>query len=190
MTALADTDRAFWRGVLEEAGRTSVPRWTAAPVPGAAALTTPVPPADAEAVRRLAAALGVAPTAVLLAAHARVLAALAGEPEVVAGYCASAGAEPLPCRIATGVRSWRGLVDAAAQVEAAVLTHADFPVGALRRDLGLPAAFETVLAPGDAALAAEAVLQVGYAVDGAGDTLVLRYRTDALDAGCAERIAG
>ena len=43
----------------------------------------------------------------LLAAHAKVLAALSGEREVVTGYVAVAGSPPLPCRLTTEPEPWR-----------------------------------------------------------------------------------
>ena len=65
---------------------TTIPRWTLAPVAGEAVHDAAVPPAVAAGLRRLADEAGVPITAVLLAAHAKVLAALSGEREVVTGY--------------------------------------------------------------------------------------------------------
>ena len=55
----------------------------------------PVPERDEAALRRLAEELGLSLGSVLLAAHAKVLAALSGEREVVTGY-AVPGGQPLP----------------------------------------------------------------------------------------------
>ena len=49
-------------------------------------------------------------SAVLLAAHVKVLAALSGETEVVDRLRPGPGGRPLPCRLATGPGSWRALL--------------------------------------------------------------------------------
>ncbi|WP_448623628.1 non-ribosomal peptide synthetase [Geodermatophilus sp. URMC 64] len=190
MTVLAETDREFWREVLLAGGRTTVPRWTLEPVPGVAQCRTPVPAHELAAVDRLATELDVPPSAVLLAAHARVLAALAGEDDVVTGL--STGGAPLPCRIATAAGSWRGLLRECAQAESAVRAHAEFPVGDLRRELGVPAQFETVVDLGGLGgdLPDDAVLRLEFRRDDDGPVLALTYRTDAIDSACADRIAG
>ncbi|WP_344017197.1 AMP-binding protein, partial [Pseudonocardia xinjiangensis] len=75
------------------------------------------------------------------------------------------------------------------RVESELVSHQDFPVEELRRELGVAGpSFETVLDPtGHAGEFAEGtVLRVGIA-DG---RLVLRYRTDVLDADYAARVAG
>ena len=73
----------------------------------------------------------------LLAAHAKVLAALSGEQEVATGYVAERGAEPLLCRLSTESDSWRSLLLDVHRVESELLSHQDFPVDDLRRELGL-----------------------------------------------------
>src|SRR5947209_17011941 len=77
--------------------------------------------------------------------------------------------------------------------ESELLSHKDFPVDDLRRELGLiKPLFETVFAltAGDGAeLAEETVLWVGF-VEHNGLVLRLRYKTDVLDADSAARIAG
>ena len=80
-----DTDRAFWREVLLAGGSTTVPRWAPEPLPGTAEVEVPLTDATVVALRRLADRLAVPLGSVLLAAHAPVLAALAGEPDVVTG---------------------------------------------------------------------------------------------------------
>jgi non-ribosomal peptide synthetase component F len=79
------------------------------------------------------------------------------------------------------------------RVESKLLSHQDFPVDDLRRELGLTEpSFETVFDPtgngGD--LAEDTVLWVGNPQHGSQLVLRLRYRTDVLDADCAARIAG
>jgi amino acid adenylation domain-containing protein len=193
MGTTAEVDREFWRGVLATGGFTAIPRWTRDPATGVAEHESAIPDEIGSAARRLADDIGMPLSSVLLAAHAKVLAALSGEREVVTGYLAAGGARPLPCRIATGAGSWRTLLLDARRAEAELLSHKDFPVEDLRRELGVRhPPFETVLDPdghgGD--LDADTVLWAGFAERSGRLVLRLRYRTDALDAGCATRIAG
>ena len=79
------------------------------------------------------------------------------------------------------------------RVESQLLSHQDFPVDDLRRELGLTEpSFETVFDPtgngGD--LAEDTVLWVGISQRGGELVLRLQYRSDAFDADCAARIAG
>lgn len=207
-----DADREFWRGVLAAGGSSVIPRWTVDPVPGAAEHREVVPADLLTAVDRLADGLGLPVDSVLLAAHAKVLAVLSGERDVVTGYVA--GDTPLPCPLTTEPASWRALLLAAGEAAVAVSSHQDFPVGQLKRELGLTGPrFETVfdpsfaergpqrslpagdwgLAPGehrDGDLAGGTVLWLGIARTRGRLVLRLRYRTDVLDADCAARIAG
>ena len=66
--------------MLLAGGFTAIPRWTLDPVPGVAEHEATIPGDLAAALRQRAAELGVPLSSVLLAAHARVLAALSGEP--------------------------------------------------------------------------------------------------------------
>ncbi|MGV9407473.1 non-ribosomal peptide synthetase [Streptomyces sp. NPDC003667] len=193
MGARVDADREFWSRVLTAGGLTAVPRWVREPVPGAAEHETAVPDDVAGALSALAERCGAPAGAVLLAAHAKVLAALSGEQEVVTGYAAGARGEPLPCRLTVPPGSWRDLVAAARRAEAEVREHRTFPVAELRRELGVSEpSYEVVLGPPDAAdgFPDEGVLQVRWADRDGRPVLRLRYRTDVLDAACAERIAG
>ncbi|MFF3175652.1 amino acid adenylation domain-containing protein [Streptomyces sp. NPDC057900] len=192
MNTPARTGAEYWRDVLAAGGSTAVPRWTRRPTPGTATVETAVPAALAEELNVLARSMGVSPTAPLLAGHARVLAALSGEPAVTTGYVPAVDAGPLLCRLTTGAASWRALVLHADRVEAELLAHRGYPVEALRQRLRLPAtAPEAVF---DATGAAEpvpgAVIDVGFSRRDGRDVLRLRYRTDALDAEAATRIAG
>ena len=127
---LAEARREFWRGVLT-GGFTAVPRWTEDPVPGIAGYEAAVPGDLLAGLRRRAAELGVPLSSVLLAAHAKVLAVLSGEPEVVTGYLASPRGLPLPCRVVVAPGSWGAVLRAAHRTEWEVLAHRDFPVGDL-----------------------------------------------------------
>ncbi|MFE6176935.1 amino acid adenylation domain-containing protein [Streptomyces sp. NPDC056464] len=193
MTATAEAGREFWQGVLTAGGVTTVPRWTLDAVAGVAEHETTLPGELTDALSRLADELAVPLRSVLLAAHAKVLAALSGEYEVTTGYVAVSAGRPLPCRLTVEPDSWRMLVLHAHRAESELLLHKDFPVKALRRELGLPGpSSEAVFDPiGDGgALAENAVLRLEIPRRGDRRTLRLRYRTDALDAGCAARIVG
>ncbi|MER6035736.1 amino acid adenylation domain-containing protein [Streptomyces sp. NPDC001835] len=193
MGARVDADREFWSRVLTAGGSTAVPRWAREPVPGTAEHEAAVPDDVAGAVRGLAERCGAPAGALLLAAHAKVLAALSGERDVVTGYAAGMRGEPLPCRLTVPEGSWRDLVSAARRAEAEVREHREFPVAGLRRELGLTEPpYEVVLGPPDAGdgFADEGVLQVRWCERDGRPVLRLRYRTDVLDAACADRIGG
>ena len=190
MEMLVDTSREYWRGVLAAGGFTAVPRWTQTPEPGVAEYLAPIPDDvwDTLAVE-LAVPLGTA----LLAAHAAVLAALSGETEVTTGYLADPDAGPLPCRLTTRPHTWRELLAQAERAEAELLAHRHVDVAALAAELGRPVpagevAFDPAGLGGEPA--GELLLTVGLAGTAAGPALRLRYRTDALDATAAARIAG
>ncbi|WP_346278394.1 hypothetical protein [Pseudonocardia sp.] len=140
----------------------------------------------------LADRLGLPLRTLVLAAHAKVLAALSGDREVVTGYAARAGGRVLPCPLTTAPQTWRGLLLEAALVEVDLLWHRDVVVDELCRELGVGGpSFETVFDPvdGGGGMAGDSVLHVGLSTHGDRVALRLRYRTDALDADCAERIA-
>ena len=145
------TGREFWRGLLTAGGSTAIPRWSLHPMAGVAGHEAPIPDDLAAALCRRADELAVPLGSVLLAAHAKVLTALSGEPEVVTGYVAGGGGAPLPCRLATGPGSWRRLLLEAHSAEAQLLSHKDFPVGDFRRELGVTGpSFETEFDPAEA----------------------------------------
>jgi amino acid adenylation domain-containing protein len=189
----AEVDREFWRGVLLTGGFTAIPRWTPEPVPGIATHEAMIPADLTAALRQRAAELAVPLSSVLLAAHAKVLAVLSGEPDVVTGYLTAPRGRPLPCRLATGSGSWRTLLLDTHRAERELLLHQDFAVGDLLGELGLTGpAFETVFdsVGGDGTLAPDTVLWVGIWPHRSRLVLRLRYRTDVLDADAAARIAG
>ena len=160
---------------------TTIPRWTLAPRPGLATYSATIPAQLVATLDRRAAGWGVPLSAVLLAAHATVLAALCGEREVTTGYVAEAGGPPLPCPLAVEHRSWRALVPAASRTAAGM------------RGAPEPAArsFETVLDPSghSDALGEDVVLRIGFSRQDGRLSVALRYRTDVLDADAAARIA-
>ncbi len=194
MDTRMEVGRRFWRDVLVTGGATAIPRWTPVPAAGVAVHVTTLDDDLAAGMRRLADALGLLLHSVALAAHAKVLAALSGEQDVVTGYAAGPGGRSLPCRIPTGARSWRSLLRDTARVEMDLVLHRSIDVDALKRELDVAGpAYETEFDPigtDDTGrdLAEDVVLRVG--LTNGGRALRLTYRTDALDADGAERIAG
>lgn len=192
MTTSARTDAEYWRDVLSTGGAASPPRWTRDPVPGTAVVEAAVPGALVTELNRLTTSMGVRPTSPMLAAHAKVLAALTGATAVTTGYAAASASGPLPCRLTTGCVSWRTLVLHADRTESELLAHKDFPVDALRSELNLPsAAPETVFDPtGGSEPVRDAVLQVGVIRRDGRSVLRLRHATEVLDEASATRILG
>ena len=191
--ARAEADREFWRGVLLAGGFTAIPRWTLDPVPGVGTHEATIPGDLVAALRRRSAELGVPLGSVLLAAHAKVLATLSGEPDVVTGYITAPGARPLPCRLLTGPGSWRTFLLDTHRAEWELLLHQDFPLGELQGELGLTGpSYEIVFdsVGDDGKLPIGTVLRVGIWPQRGRLALRLRYRTDVLDADAAARIAG
>ncbi|HZA17353.1 MAG TPA: AMP-binding protein, partial [Pseudonocardiaceae bacterium] len=189
--------REFWRRVLMAGGFTAIPRWTVHAVTGVAEHQEKIPEALMETLHRLGDELEMPLSSVLLAAHAKVLAALCGDREVVTGYVAVAGSPALPCRLSTELDSWRTLLLDTSRVESALRVHQDFPVDDLRRELGVTGpSFETVFDPtGQGGVRTEdpdedTVLWVGISPHEGQIMLRLRYRSDVLDAQAAARIAG
>ena len=193
--ALTEPGHEFWRSVLTAGGSTTLPRWTLDPAPGVAEYEVPIPRESLVAARRAAYELGAPLRTVLLAAHAKVLAALSGERDVVTGFLAAPLVRPLPCLLSTEPVSWRALVEKTRRAESGLRAYAGFPVDDLRRELGLSGpSFETVFDPAGAAgptgPSDTAVLHVSFPERDGGRSLRLRYRTDVLNAECAARIAG
>ncbi|MFH8928110.1 amino acid adenylation domain-containing protein [Streptomyces pristinaespiralis] len=171
---------------LPAGGFTAAPRWVTTPLPGRAEHATALPGGLTANLRRHAEALGVPLTAVLLAAHMKVLAALSGDRVVRTGYLPPAGATPLPCRLTVEPGPWRQVVLDACRTEAQLLTSPPVREGRGPRP-------EVVFAPagGDPVVPEDGVLSVTVVQqDDVPVSLRLRYRTDVLDAGCAARIGG
>ncbi|MFD5876718.1 amino acid adenylation domain-containing protein [Streptomyces sp. NPDC060322] len=192
MDTLTHTSAEYWRDVLVAGGSTSVSPWTRTPEPGTAVVETTVPEELVKELHGMASAMGVSPTAPVLAAHAKVLSALSGDVHVTTGYAAGTGTGPLPCRLTTGALSWRALIRHADSIESGLLAHKDFPVDALRAELGLPLTTpEAVFDPtGTDDAAGDAVLKVALTRRGDRSVLRTRYRTEVIDEDCATRISG
>jgi amino acid adenylation domain-containing protein len=187
----AERGREFWRSALLAGGSTALPRWTLDPVAGIGEHEVRIPDELVAALRRLANELAVPLSSVLLTAHAKVLGALSGEREVCIGYALELSS-PLPLRMTLGLHSWREVLLETARAESELLSHKDFPVDDLRRQLGLSEPpFETVfeMGAGGGEPAEEVLLRVSF-VERDGLGLRLDYKTDVLDSDYAARIAG
>ena len=162
------TGREFWQEVLAAGGFTAVPRWVLGGSDGRIAKFEVTVPVDLRTGRTA-----------LIAAHLKVIAALSGDRDVVTGYVPEPGA-PLPLRVSTDVDSWDELLDAVRRTEREVLAHKPFDL-----DTDTPP-YEIELDLVGVEPARDTVLSVGLR----GNTLMIRYRTDVVDASMAERIAG
>lgn len=193
-----ETSREFWRGMLVAGGLTAIPRWTFSSAAGVAEHNAAIPVHVAAALRRLAEEVDAPLGSMLLTAHAKALAALAGEREVVVGHLGAASSRPAPCRMTIETETgrdetWRALLLNVRRREAELLSHDDVAVDDLRRELGVAGpSFETVFdatgARGE--IADGAVLQVAIVERGGPLVLRLIYRTEAIDADYVARIAG
>jgi hypothetical protein len=103
-------DMEFWRVALVAGGFTAIPRWSVDPATGTAVHAAKIPEDLIATLRRLAEELGVTASSMLLAAHAKVLAALSGERQVATGYVGRRGGQPLLCRLTTEPDSWQTLL--------------------------------------------------------------------------------
>src|SRR5258708_30555795 len=148
MVTSADRGREFWHGVLLAGGFTALPQWTLDPVAGVGEHEARIPDELVAALHRLANELAVPLSSVLLTAHAKVLGALSGEREVCTGYAVPARS-PLPLRMTIGPHSWREVLLETARAESKLMSHKNFPVDDLKRELGLSEPlFETVFEMG------------------------------------------
>ncbi|NUS83467.1 MAG: amino acid adenylation domain-containing protein [Streptomyces sp.] len=193
MGARVEADQECVSGVPTAGGFPVVPRWAREPAAGVAEYEVAVPGDVVEGVRELARDLGVPVSAVLLAAHAKVLSALSGEQEVVTGYAADTTDPPLPCRLTVAPESWRALVLSAHRAVAEPAAHGEFTAGEPRREPEA-AGYEVVFDPAGAerGLADGVVLGVGWCWCDRGGRLVarLRYRTEVIDGEYAARVGG
>ncbi|GAA2658193.1 amino acid adenylation domain-containing protein [Streptomyces lunalinharesii] len=188
-----DAARAHWLRVLTAGGYTAIPRWTPDPAAGETTYELPLPDGLLTRLRQQTIGLDVRMDAALLAAHAKVLAALSGEREVITGYIPAGGGPALPCRVSTASDSWHALMRDSAWAAAELLAHRTFPVDTLRDELGLQQPlFETELDLSGSAeeLSDSTVLRVAVLRHEGRVTLRLRYRTEVMDAKYAARIAG
>ncbi|MEU2558825.1 amino acid adenylation domain-containing protein [Streptomyces longispororuber] len=164
-----------------------IPRWTAPAGggPGTGTHTARLPAGVANALERTARDLGATLSALLIAAHARVLATLTNERDLLVGY-ASGAPDGLqgPLRLAVPDATWADLVAGAAGAR----TYR----GALRPEVALDlSGLAGRTGPAETGLPGGVVLRVAFAREGDGGlALRVTHDTAALDASCAERVAG
>ena len=142
-------------------------------------LDTPLPAALVAGLSALARPARVPLAILLLAVHARVLAALTGEGEVVAGYTPTGDGQPVACRLPVSGGTWREVLAAAIAATAAN----GAPPGPNRR-------FATSVDGGRRDGGAAEALSAGLVPDGAGLVLRLDYHASSVDGGYAARLAG
>ncbi len=193
MDNLTERHRQYWHNVLNAGGVTTIPRWTLRPTAAVQEHEEKIGNTLFAGLRRLADESAMPVGTLLLAAHAKVLAALSGDVNVTTGYLISSADRPLPCRLVVEPGSWRNLLSAIHRREVELLSNSAFPVEQLARDLNITQQpFETTFSPaGKVDPPAEETL-LSVIVSSEADALALRiqYRADALDASSAERIAG
>jgi amino acid adenylation domain-containing protein len=167
------------RSARPGAAPTEIPRWTRNARAGQEQVEVAVTEDLRTAVGDVARALEVAPGAIWLAAHARVLQALSGESEVTVGCVGMEGT--WRCTVDLDQPSWRALVR-----EVRVRQEQE-------RRLTVGSGYEVIF---DIRQKADSELPEGMALgvflrNGAdGEVLHLRYRRDVLDVDAALRIAG
>ncbi len=193
MTKQTEMSRQYWHDVLNDGGNTAIPRWTLTPSVDVLEHEENVPSDVIAGLQSLASQSSLSLEALLLASHAKVLAALSGEANVTAGYVVETGGRALPCRLAVESGSWLEMVRAVDERLIELHLHKGFPVEELARELNITEqAFETIISPTGKAgpLVENAVLCVSFSHDGEDLTLHLQYRGEALDAQSAARISG
>ncbi len=189
----ATAEREFWGEVLLAGGLSTLPRWSSGPTSAVVEHEVVLGPRLVTGLRSVAAASAAPLSSVLLAGHARVLAALCGTDEVVTGYLAVGAEGPLPCRLHTGATTWAGLVAEAHRAETGVLTHRAYPVDSLRRELGVHGPlFESIFDPtgADGELPDGVVLWVGVAERAGRLVLRQRCRGESFDTHAGARVTG
>ncbi|MFD9871705.1 amino acid adenylation domain-containing protein [Streptomyces niveus] len=187
-------------GTRGESGIVSaIPRWRTEPRHADTPTTEYECLVRADTVRRLtvlAEKLHVTLDSVLLAAHAKVLAALSGEQDVLTGYTAPGAASRLrTCALSVADGEWRQLVRAAGQAAREASPEAASPRYEVILDLS---ALDTLATPSGessadprgSAAPAHVVLRVVFAPVPDGLRLRLLGRDDVLDVPYAQRIAG
>ncbi|OEU99924.1 non-ribosomal peptide synthetase [Streptomyces qinglanensis] len=189
----------------------AVPRWRSEPRHADTPRTEYECPVPADTVRGLGALadrLRVRTESVLLAAHAKVLAGLCGERDVLTGLVAPGGAVPEPCGLLVADGDWQQLVLAAERAMPSsagpeqhpaasgfevVLDLSAFSAGSHSASPSVsaaPAARAGADSTADAGLPGDCVLRVAVLPERDGLRLRLLGRGDVLDGPYAERVGG
>ncbi|MFJ3128594.1 amino acid adenylation domain-containing protein [Streptomyces sp. NPDC086993] len=164
---------------------TKIPRWTAPSGGGQGTGThrTRLPTGLADALEHTATGLGATLAALLTAAHARVLATVAAERDLLIGLVPQPDATGTTLRLTVADSSWAELVTAA--------TDAPFEGWAgPEAVLDLSGLAGHAAATDDGTLGDGVVLRTAWDRDDDGLALRIRYDRAALDATYAERLAG
>ncbi|TSB31515.1 non-ribosomal peptide synthetase [Streptomyces benahoarensis] len=173
----AAAGRNYWRKVLDAGGFTPLPAWAASARPerGLGEYRAALP-AGADVT-----------SSVLLAVHAKVVAALTGDRGTVIGFQPAARPSqdgPLPARVSVEGGTWQELIGAADRTRRDILRYAaQAPQPAEHAGRAL---LDTMVAERTGELPPGVVL----AVSADGGALVVRHRTEVLDHQAAVRIAG
>ncbi|HEX8351635.1 MAG TPA: amino acid adenylation domain-containing protein, partial [Pyrinomonadaceae bacterium] len=153
--------RDFWARRLSDATLTPLPRWEACADPAAPReirlLEIPVAQEVSDGLKRLAGAASAPVKTVLLAAHLRVMALLAGQRDVLTGVVSNGRPEradgeralglflnTLPFRLALGGGTWLDLVRETFEAELELLPHRLYPMAEVQRMRGGERLFETM----------------------------------------------
>ncbi|MEV0265655.1 amino acid adenylation domain-containing protein [Streptomyces sp. NPDC050617] len=179
-------------GNASQGAPTSAPRWTERHKPGQGTgeHRGRIPEELVADLRRAAIRLGTDLTALLLAAHARVLATVTAEHELNTGQVRTADAAPTALRLTVADSTWAELVRAAgesASWEAARAAEIVCDLAALEdRRPEAPCSAEAV----DDALGDGVLLRVAFAPDGAGLSLRVLFDRATLNEEYAARLTG
>ncbi|MFJ8630141.1 amino acid adenylation domain-containing protein [Streptomyces sp. NPDC093568] len=167
---------------------TKIPTWTMplSDERGVAEYREALPAPLTRALEDRAADTGAGLPAVLLAAHARVLATVVSEPDLLIGLVPEAGRAEAPLRLTVAGSTWAELA-ARSRTALAAAHHADARPEVVFDLSGLAAQDTT---EPDGGLDDGVVLKVAVARDSAGLLLRLVYDRAHLDEGYARRLAG
>lgn len=153
--------KQFWQDVLAPGTGEPLPRWDAPAEQGEGVLMhpAPLPHGLSEQLLKLASALSVPVKNVLMAAHIKVIAALAGQDEILTGYEHSGRPEregadqaigmflnTLPFRIRVAGGTWIDLVHRVRDAETELLPHRRYPMAQMKFDAKAPSGpmFESI----------------------------------------------
>lgn len=193
MTTQTESSRQYWQNILSAGGVTTIPRWTLSPSSGVLEHEEKISGELVAGLQSLAKESSISVETLLLASHAKVLAALSGEANITTGYLIKSGNRALPCRLVVEPGSWRELLHAIHGRETELLSHSAFSVEELARDLNMTRqTFETVFNPTGKTgpLDENNLLSVNVMSDGDALTLRMQYRAEVLDSESAARISG
>ncbi|HEX2270755.1 MAG TPA: amino acid adenylation domain-containing protein, partial [Pyrinomonadaceae bacterium] len=153
--ALTSTaDREFWRNKLSDSTLTAEPDPPGAPQ--VQEYSVPISREVSEGLQRLANTAGLPLKDVLLAAHARVMSLVSGQPDIVTGLVMHGRPDhvegervlglflnTLPLRLKLKGGTWRELAQDAFAAELEMMPHRRYPLAAIQNDLGRFRLFDT-----------------------------------------------